>query len=148
MTYASTLRAFYNRDHWGQGFGNHNPLDGGGIHHGFDINGHPAHEPVPAIRSGRVVFKWNSTILGRVIVVRHGRGMYDGYAHVIRRARLGTKIVPGKIIGKLAGPSDPHGTAWRGVHLHLTRGSIVRSIFGLAVIDPKPVVVAALRAAA
>lgn len=121
---------------WGNGFGVHNALDGGGVHHGQDVP-RPALSPTYALRGGKVVARGYSTAVGGYVVVKDADG-YTSYRHQIFLVKLGRTVVAGQLLGRSAGRFNRHGAAWTGPHICVTRGSAVDVWAGLHVTNPAP----------
>ncbi|MET0402038.1 MAG: GH25 family lysozyme [Cystobacter sp.] len=136
----SNVQSFYAEARWRNRFGVSGPDYGPLGHRGLDI-GASAGQAIPALRSGVVRLIQYSSIVGHTIAVESAPGDFSGYDHVIRtRVAVGDVVQQGDIIAYAAGPGDAHGSAWSGPHLHLTRGTTSRCVFGESVSDPAPLV--------
>lgn len=114
-------------DGWGSTKGRSNP------HRGVDF-AQPAGKAIPAAASGTVALITKTSCLGNVVVVKHGDGMYSGYAHMQAKTplKLGAKVSRGQTIGKVG----TTGTCTTGNHLHMTLGPAKESVMYGTTVDP------------
>jgi hypothetical protein len=140
-----TRNTFYGTRYWGLRY--HATYTLGGRQYtsqGLDLE-HGTHVAIPALRGGRIVARGYTPILGRYITVEVGPEEYDTYIHVTRRVLLRKTIATGKRIAVVAGPQDPHGTAWTAPHLALHTGPHLGSALGVGTTNPETVIRKALK---
>ena len=136
----SNVQAFYAESRWTNRFGVTGPYYGPAGHRGLDIAA-SAGTGIPALRSGYVRRVQYSSVVGHTIAIESAPGDFSGYDHVIRtRVAVGDYVQQGDIIAYVAGYGDDHGSAWSGPHLHMTRGTTDRCVFGEYVSDPAPLI--------
>jgi GH25 family lysozyme M1 (1,4-beta-N-acetylmuramidase)/lysozyme family protein len=136
----SNVQSFYAESRWTSRFGETGPFYGPLGHRGHDVAA-GAGQGIPALRSGTVRRVQYSSVVGHTIAIESAPGDFSGYDHVIRtRVSVGDFVQQGDIIAYVAGAGDDHGSAWSGPHLHLTRGSTDRCVFGENVSDPAPLI--------
>ena len=136
----ASVQSFYAESTWRNRFGVKGPDYGSAGHRGHDI-GAAAGAGIPALRAGTVRRIQYSSVVGHTIAIESAPGDFSGYDHVIRtRVAVGDYVQQGQIIAYVAGAGDAHGSAWSGAHLHLTRGTNDRCVFGESVSDPAPLI--------
>ena len=151
--------AFWAESHWARAFGFYAPKDytvAPHRHRGQDISGGAPLE-VPALRAGRVFSASRSANIGWFVVVEvldaFGRptGEYDAYCHLFEAdsVRAGDTVVSGSRVARLAMENERPGSSWRGAHLHFVVSGSPDAAWNTkrAVIDPRPIIRAALAAA-
>lgn len=101
-------------------------------HRGVDYNGFKEGTPLLAIADGKIVLNKWSDVLGNVVVLQVGAKFF-GYCHMSKPSplKVGKVVAAGGVVG-VAGTT---GSASSGVHLHLTLGTEVTSVFSGTVYD-------------
>lgn len=141
------IAPFYGPAHRGDEFNKRRIVNGQvNYHRGYDINNHPVGKPIPSIIGGYVVGSSWSSALGWFVVV-NGDGVWAGevvgYSHLRVQGRpLGTAINLGDHVGELGNT----GSATTGPHVHITRHSSGFHPGTASVINPWPLIEAALSA--
>lgn len=136
----SSVQAFYAESQWTTRFGVTGPYYGPLGHRGLDLKASGG-QPILALRAGTVRRVQYSSVVGHTVAVESAPGDFSGYDHVIRtRVSVGDVVQQGDILAYAASSGDDHGSAWTGPHLHMTRGSTDRCVFGENVSDPAPLI--------
>ncbi|MCI2958259.1 M23 family metallopeptidase [Agromyces atrinae] len=117
-------------------------------HRGYDYGGSRG-AGIVAYDDMVVEYVGRSTGLGIVMGLRRlTMGGFAGYAHVLEPMPVGSLILRGQGLGRIAGRNDGPGTLWDGAHIHTTLSWV--SAFAAAhgntpLDDPHPWIVRALK---
>lgn len=158
-----SIATFWSEERWTRAFG-YRPGPGKdnpyslGYHIGQDVAGGDFDGMVPAVRAGRVVVSGRSAKIGGYVIVRVG-DEYDTYCHLNTASlpRAGSWLTEGDEIAPLARSTDPRaghdymGSASDGPHCHMVRSTRPDTAYNpvaSAVLDPRPIIRAALTAEA
>lgn len=131
--------AFWGEPHWRNQYRLLPPA-----HSGFDIGGHRAGTMIPALRAGVIAAKGHDKNYGNWVSWRVSRTVYLIVCHMLRESpqEVGDRVEVGEGLGQVGAS----GAFAVGFHCHLSE-SLFKYPWTRPTINPKPLIVGALKAA-